>query len=866
MPIPETMPAEDLTITAQWKVNQYTITFADTGDTVILPITADYGMAIIQPAEPVKTGYTFAGWDMPIPETMPAEDLTITAQWKVNQYTITFADTGDTVILPITADYGMAIIQPAEPVKTGYTFAGWDQPIPAAMPAEDLTITAQWTANQYTITFADTGDSVIDPITAEYGAAVIAPAEPTKAGYRFVGWNMSIPATMPAENLTITALWTIAEYTITFADTGDSVIDPITAEYGAAIIAPADPVKTGYTFAGWDQPIPATMPAQDLTITAQWTVNQYTITFADTGDTVIDPITADYGAPIMPPANPMKAGFRFAGWDKPIPVTMPAQDMTITAQWTVALYTITFADTGDSAIEPITGEYGMTITPPADPVKTGHTFIGWDSAIPSVMPAQDLMITALWSVNSYTITFADTGDTVIDPITADYGTPITPPAAPVLFGHTFTGWHPAIPATMPAQDLTVTAEWMLNQYTITFDTDGGSEVEPITLKFGEKVTAPMAPRKDHHAFVCWEPELPETMPAENRTVKAVWKPYPNGGMFGIYSVIYYQQLLDGIYVEAETEIQFPLHGAVGEVVTAEPKVYEGFTLNTDKSVTSAELKPAETAPDGTTVMTELKLYYDRNSYTLTYENMGDSAPAPLTLKYGEPIEAPDAPVKAGSVFKGWTQAIPETMPAENLTIGAVWEAKSGLETKTEVRPQFSAADITQALKDAGYATVQAIETELKVRLERVMSDLLNTQLYDAVLLFSEDGGTTWLKADREHFPASGKIQVLIPVPENTDPITHEYRVAHMFASDAFGKTPGDVETPAVSIVYDEEGRAMLSFEVKGLSPVMVSWRAKGTPEALPQTGDHSHLAAYAFLMALAMLGMVRMRRSARKNG
>jgi uncharacterized repeat protein (TIGR02543 family) len=184
---------------------------------------------------------------------MPAEDVTITAKWTINQYTITFDTDGGSGIDPITADYGTEVTAPADPTKTGYTFAGWDNDIPTTMPAEDVTITAKWTINQYTITFDTDGGSGIDPITADYGTEVTAPADPTKTGYTFAGWDPEIPTTMPAENVTITAKWTINQYTITFDTDGGSGIDPITADYGTEVTAPADPTKTGYTFAGWDK-------------------------------------------------------------------------------------------------------------------------------------------------------------------------------------------------------------------------------------------------------------------------------------------------------------------------------------------------------------------------------------------------------------------------------------------------------------------------------------------------------------------------------------------------------------------------------------------------------------------------------------
>ena len=147
------------------------------------------------------------GWDKAIPATMPAENMTVTAQWEINQYTITFDTAGGSTVAPITQDYGTAITAPANPTREGYTFIGWDKAIPATMPAENMTITAKWKVNQYTITFDTAGGSTVAPITQDYGMQIAAPANPTKEGYTFIGWDKAIPATMPAENMTIKARW-----------------------------------------------------------------------------------------------------------------------------------------------------------------------------------------------------------------------------------------------------------------------------------------------------------------------------------------------------------------------------------------------------------------------------------------------------------------------------------------------------------------------------------------------------------------------------------------------------------------------------------------------------------------------------------
>ena len=324
---------EALTLYPVWNTNKYTITFDTNGGSEIAPITQDYGTEITAPANPTRKGYTFKGWDKEIPETMPAENMTVKAQWEINQYTITFDTNGGSEIAPITQDYGTKITAPDKPTRKGYTFKGWDKAIPETMPAENITVKAQWEINQYTITFDTNGGSEIAPITQDYGTKITAPDKPTRKGYTFKGWDKAIPETMPAENITVKAQWEINQYTITFDTNGGSEIAPITQDYGTEITAPDNPTRKGYTFKGWDKEIPKTMPAENITVKAQWKINQYTITFDTNGGSDIAPITQDYGTEITAPDNPTRKGYTFKGWDKEIPETMPAENITITARW-----------------------------------------------------------------------------------------------------------------------------------------------------------------------------------------------------------------------------------------------------------------------------------------------------------------------------------------------------------------------------------------------------------------------------------------------------------------------------------------------------------------------------------------------------
>ena len=192
-------------------IGAYTVTFqSEGGSEVASQIRANTPAA--QPDNPTKEGHTFIGWyngesewDFETPVTA---DLTLTAKWQLNQYTITFKPENGGQDIVIKQDYGTAITAPANPTKTGYTFAGWDKTIPTTMPAEDMTITARWTVNQYTITFKPENGGQDIVIKQDYGTAITAPANPTKTGYTFAGWDKTIPTTMPAGDMTITARWT----------------------------------------------------------------------------------------------------------------------------------------------------------------------------------------------------------------------------------------------------------------------------------------------------------------------------------------------------------------------------------------------------------------------------------------------------------------------------------------------------------------------------------------------------------------------------------------------------------------------------------------------------------------------------------
>ncbi|NLL94627.1 MAG: InlB B-repeat-containing protein, partial [Thermoplasmatales archaeon] len=337
----------------------------------------------------------------------------------------------------------------------------------------DVTFVAQWTVNEYTITFeTGEGGSAVPAITQDYGTAVSAPGDPTRAGYTFAGWSPEVPGTMPLDGGTCVAQWTPRQYTITFeTGEGGSAVAPITQDYGTAVTAPEAPTKVGHTFDGWDPALPVTMPAKNATHKAKWKVNEYSITFNSAGGSAVPAITQDYGIAVTPPADPTKEGYIFAGWQPALPATMPVDGLACVAQWEAEAgnCSITFNPAGGSYVAPIVGAPGTAVTAPEAPTKVGHTFDGWDPALPETMPAENATHRALWTVIEYTITFDSAGGSAVDSITVGYGSAVVAPDDPVRAGYVFVRWDPALPETMPAENLAVVAAWTIDAAAGTYD-------------------------------------------------------------------------------------------------------------------------------------------------------------------------------------------------------------------------------------------------------------------------------------------------------------------------------------------------------------------------------------------------------------
>jgi uncharacterized repeat protein (TIGR02543 family) len=393
------------------------------------------------------------------------------------------------------------------PETQGYTFMGWyDNPnfegnrVEAITPKLSVSRSyyAKWEVNLYTITWETLEGGDIEETKIAYLNTITLPTNPTKEGYTFSGWyldsGLTTPftlTTMTSQNITLYAKWTIQRFTVIYQDSDFNMISTDTYAYGTeknSITIPNDPYKEGYTFTGWSIALPNTITT-NLTLTATYSINSYQVTFQTNGGSLVGLLSLEYQSTITLPINPTKEGYTFSGWyldsglTTPFTLTMmTSQNITLYAKWIqINTLTVSFDSKGGTSVEEIEVEKGAYLQAP-QVFKEGYTFDGWYTSQNSGDTLDEkwsfinnavqfeLTIYAKWTINQYTVSFNTDGGTVILPLTVDYNSVITLPENPTKEGHNFIGWAESAPVRVPAEDITIEAIWQVNQYTISYYT------------------------------------------------------------------------------------------------------------------------------------------------------------------------------------------------------------------------------------------------------------------------------------------------------------------------------------------------------------------------------------------------------------
>ena len=543
----------------------YSLTFKN-GDTVVKTTSIAYDTEITStyiPTAPTADGKTFDGWDKAIPERMPAKDVTLNAKWSNNQYKITYTNTKWVEHANAGSyNFGDAFTFTALS-KDGYTFNGWTPAGITATDKADKTVTANWTADSYTISFEWTtkADQTYTIETETFTIGALA----DKEGYKFVWWTGD-GYSIPVKEIKIqkgsmwdkefTANWEPINYTITYELTGwtNNAGNPSSYTITTATITLAAPTKEGYTFKEWQDgngtkvtTIP-TWSHENITLTAVWEdAESYTITYEwmeGATNHADNPSTYTVNDLVVL-KNPIREGYTFAGWEEwNIIERGSTGNKTFTATWTKNQYKIRYNLNGW-----VNGEnpWGYDVTTATitldDPIREGYTFAGWKDENNNtvtqiaVWSTGDKEFTANWTATEYDITY------VLDGWTNNASNPDTYTVedtilflAPTKSGKTFLGWrigesttvYPTLVITHSTWDKTLTAVWWEDSYTITYKLDGwvNNDANPSSYTHGTAVTL-QDPTKRGYDFAGWKlgNETVTSIPADatwDKELTATW--------------------------------------------------------------------------------------------------------------------------------------------------------------------------------------------------------------------------------------------------------------------------------------------------------------------------------------------------------
>ena len=352
------MPANAVTLYAKWEANKYSVEFNANGGTGTMSEQAFvYDTAQeLEANKLTKEGYTFKGWSTTADgqvvyadgesvknlTSVPNGIVTLYAVWEANKYSVEFNANGGTGTMQ-EQEYVYDTEQALETnkfTKEGYTFKGWSttadgQVVYAngasvknltSVPNGTTTLYAVWEINQYTVTFKDWDGSVLKTEQVAYNTEATAPADPTRDGYRFTGWDKTFDTI--TENTEITAQY-VKTWNVTFQDEDGTVLKTETVDEGTGATAPTEPVKEGHTFAGWDAAFDNV--TADTVVTATYEVNQYTVTFKDWDGSVLKTEQVAYSTGATAPTDPIRDGYRFTGWD--VAFDNITGDTVVTAQY-----------------------------------------------------------------------------------------------------------------------------------------------------------------------------------------------------------------------------------------------------------------------------------------------------------------------------------------------------------------------------------------------------------------------------------------------------------------------------------------------------------------------------------------------------
>lgn len=662
----ENMPAVNYTYD-DGAIDFYDFYFA--GDTITLPTT-----------EPTREGYSFKGWSV---EVIPAE----------NDADHLDADGADDA-----ADETL--------LKAGDTYT---------ITAGGVIFTAQWEKKTFTVKYYlpdETGawvEKKMDTVDSVDYATYSLWTPNAEDGYEFSGWYQKpadIGVKAKVEKLYMAKEWklygkfTPIEYTIQYVynDGKATSTNPTTytVESDTITLADATGADWGKTFLEWHDEngqkiteIP-TGSTGDRVITAYWNWPVH-LHYLDKDNNEIDSATLyvselEPGACVLPTGE--KTGYDFDGWyeaKKDIgTASHKLNALSIAKKWelygrytakTDVSYTVKYLREGDNKV--LAPEKVVTDqTFDTEVTEQAADVVGYTPDAPSktmILDEYNKVLTFSYSANTYDYTVRhikqlpdgsyDEANAEVETLSGKFE------ALAAVTAKDYGEHYPTNDADTKQnikieKGLTIDVKYDLDEHTLTFETNGGSAINPVTVRHGNAVARPADPTKDKYTFIGWyaDPEFTEeydfaTVLEADKTIYAKFEltSTPIGDIYVRYDVLHIKQLPDGTYDLANAEVEH-LSAKKDTTVTAVIKDYRA-THHVNVNRTLSKLTGTAIQPymgvDGKPVYTILSVYYDLDFHTLTFDTMGGSKIAPETVRHGLTVAKPKDPVNGGYIFDGW---------------------------------------------------------------------------------------------------------------------------------------------------------------------------------------------------------------------
>ena len=726
-----TMGTEDISFNAKFSAGEVSYTV----ETYVMGLDGQYGAADsknvaattgaeITLTPDAREGFTVAGESVLTGTVAADSSLVLKVYYSRNQYKLTVDGT-------TTEVYYGAALEIADPeARTGYTFAGWKPAAPATMPANDVTLESQWTENgaDYTAYDAAVKAARAKQAESDYAAryteesrnALAAALAADVSGKKYTQQG-EVDAATTAINNAVAGLDKMT-YNAIFTVDGEEYAK-VPTKVDDQIVAPKDPSKEGYTFAGW-KPSVGIMGTADATFEAvfaaagdtAYTVNTYVMgTDGTYGDPTSEKLTGTTGstATYAPEA---REGFTVAD-ESVLSGTIAADgSLVLKVYFARNQYKLT-VDGAESEVY-----YGAALDIATPAAREGYTFIGWDKDVPATMPASDLTLVSKWSENDadYTAYDAAVAAAQAKQAEAGYGKTYTAESREALAaalaadvsGKKYSEQSVVDAATKAINDAVAALELMT--YNATFYVDG-AEYRVVPTKVGEQIIAPENPTKEGFVFTGWDKEV-GVMGTEDVSFNAQF----SAGEVS-YKVETYVMDVNGAYGAADVKV---VPATTGAAVSVDPEAREGFTVAAD-SVLSGTV-----AADGSLV---LKVYYSRNQYKLTVDG------AESMVYYGAELNIAE-PTKDHYTFAGWNVEVPATMPASDLTLVSQWTEEGADYTAYDAAVKAAQAKKAEADYDKTYTAESraaldaalAIDVANKKYSEQADVDAATAAINDAV--------------------------------------------------------------------------------------------------------------------------------------